>query len=92
MVRILVTGHEAVARTARELFPLADKAGDEPAPGVAVQHREFFRHAHRVADGQDIAENGQAGRAGDLAEDGRVHEDDFVDASFLSRSGVHGCT
>ncbi|RZL05455.1 MAG: DNA starvation/stationary phase protection protein, partial [Rubrivivax sp.] len=27
MVRILVTGHEAVARTARGLFPLADKAG-----------------------------------------------------------------
>src|SRR6266700_441518 len=48
------------------------EAGDKPAPGVAVHHREFFRHAHRVADGQDIAENGQAGRAGDLAEDGRV--------------------
>lgn len=30
MVRILVEGHEAVARTARELFPVADKAGDEP--------------------------------------------------------------
>src|SRR5450631_2255348 len=27
MVRILVAGHEAVARTARDVFPLADKAG-----------------------------------------------------------------
>src|SRR5512137_1290879 len=27
MVRILVEGHEAVARTARSIFPLADKAG-----------------------------------------------------------------
>src|SRR5215471_17653160 len=30
MVAILVRGHEAVARTAREVFPLADKASDEP--------------------------------------------------------------
>src|SRR6188768_1966694 len=30
MVRILVDGHEAVARTARAVFPLADKASDEP--------------------------------------------------------------
>jgi starvation-inducible DNA-binding protein len=37
MVRILVTGHEAVARTARELFPLADKAGDEPTADLLTQ-------------------------------------------------------
>ena len=30
MVRILVEGHEAVARTARGIFPLVEKAGDEP--------------------------------------------------------------
>ena len=30
MVRILVQGHEAVARTARGLFPTVDQAGDEP--------------------------------------------------------------
>ena len=37
MVRILVEGHEAVARTARNLFPLADKAGDEPTADLLTQ-------------------------------------------------------
>ncbi len=37
MVRILVTGHEAVARTARNLFPIADKAGDEPTADLLTQ-------------------------------------------------------
>ena len=37
MVRILVEGHEAVARTAREVFPLADKAGDEPTADLLTQ-------------------------------------------------------
>jgi starvation-inducible DNA-binding protein len=37
MVRILVTGHEAVARTAREILPLADKAGDEPTADLLTQ-------------------------------------------------------
>jgi starvation-inducible DNA-binding protein len=37
MVRILVQGHEAVARTARELFPLADKASDEPTADLLTQ-------------------------------------------------------
>ena len=37
MVRILVEGHEAVARTAREMFPLADKAGDEPTADLLTQ-------------------------------------------------------
>lgn len=37
MVRILVQGHEAVARTARALFPLADKAGDEPTADLLTQ-------------------------------------------------------
>jgi starvation-inducible DNA-binding protein len=37
MVRILVTGHEAVARTARRVFPLADKAGDEPTADLLTQ-------------------------------------------------------
>jgi len=37
MVRILVAGHEAVARTARELFPIADKAGDEPTADLLTQ-------------------------------------------------------
>ena len=37
MVRILVQGHEAVARTARQLFPRADKAGDEPTADLLTQ-------------------------------------------------------
>jgi len=37
MVAILVTGHEAVARTARGIFPIADKAGDEPTADLLTQ-------------------------------------------------------
>ena len=37
MVAILVEGHEAVARTARSIFPLADKAGDEPTADLLTQ-------------------------------------------------------
>lgn len=41
MVRVLVTGHEAVARTARELVPVADKAGDEPTMDLLTQRLDF---------------------------------------------------
>ncbi len=37
MVRILVKGHEAVARTARELYPLADAANDELIADLLTQ-------------------------------------------------------
>ncbi len=37
MVRILVSGHEAVARTARELFPMADQCSDEPTADLLTQ-------------------------------------------------------
>ncbi len=37
MVRILAQGHEAVARTARGMFPLVEKASDEPTADVLVQ-------------------------------------------------------
>ena len=37
MVRVLVAGHEAVARTARKLFPIADKANDEPTADLLTQ-------------------------------------------------------
>ena len=37
MVAILVSGHEAVARTARSIFPSADKAGDEPTADLLTQ-------------------------------------------------------
>ncbi len=37
MVRILVDGHEAVARTARGIFALADGASDEPTADLLTQ-------------------------------------------------------
>ncbi len=37
MVRILVEGHEAVARSARRVFLFADKAGDEPTADLLTQ-------------------------------------------------------
>ncbi len=37
MVRILKEGHEAVARTARQLFPVVEKAGDEPTADLLTQ-------------------------------------------------------
>jgi starvation-inducible DNA-binding protein len=37
MVRILKEGHEAVARTARSVFPTADKASDEPTADLLTQ-------------------------------------------------------
>jgi starvation-inducible DNA-binding protein len=37
MVRILVEGHEAVARTARSIFPAADKADDQPTADLLTQ-------------------------------------------------------
>ncbi|ACB35033.1 Ferritin Dps family protein [Leptothrix cholodnii SP-6] len=37
MVAILVEGHEAVARTARSIFALADKASDEPTADLLTQ-------------------------------------------------------
>ena len=41
MVRILVMGHEAVARTAREMVPVADKANDEPTLDLLTQRLDF---------------------------------------------------
>jgi len=37
MVRILMEGHEAVARTARGIFPLAAEASDEPTADLLTQ-------------------------------------------------------
>ena len=45
MVRVLVKGHEAVARTAREVFPLADKAGDEPTADLLTQRLTVHEQA-----------------------------------------------
>ena len=37
MIRQLVKGQEAVVKTARELMPLVDKAGDEPTADLLTQ-------------------------------------------------------
>ena len=37
MVRLLVKGHEACAKTARSVFPLADAANDEPTADLLTQ-------------------------------------------------------
>jgi starvation-inducible DNA-binding protein len=37
MVRILVAGHEAVARTARNIFPLVERAKDQPTADLLTQ-------------------------------------------------------
>jgi starvation-inducible DNA-binding protein len=40
-VRILVEGHEAVARTARGVFPLADKADDQPTADLLTRRLDI---------------------------------------------------
>jgi starvation-inducible DNA-binding protein len=45
MVRILVDGHEAVARTARTLMPLAGAAGDEPTADLLTQRLTVHEQA-----------------------------------------------
>ena len=37
MIRLLVQGHEAVARTARKIFPAVEKASDEPTADLLTQ-------------------------------------------------------
>ena len=41
MVRLLVSGHEAVARTARKVFPAVDKAGDESTADLLTQRLQI---------------------------------------------------
>jgi starvation-inducible DNA-binding protein len=41
MVRELVTGHEAVARTIRSVFPLAEAANDQPTADLLTQRLQI---------------------------------------------------
>ena len=41
MIRQLVLGQETVVRTAREIFPLADKANDEPTADLLTQRMQL---------------------------------------------------
>ena len=40
MIRILVEGQETVVRTAREVFPVAEKANDEPTADLLTQRMQ----------------------------------------------------
>jgi len=40
MIRRLVEGQEAVVRTAREVFPVADEANDEPTADLLTQRMQ----------------------------------------------------
>jgi starvation-inducible DNA-binding protein len=41
MVRVLVEGHEAVARTARGVFPAAERADDQPTADLLTQRLDI---------------------------------------------------
>jgi len=41
MIRLLVLGHEACVRTAREVFPAAEGAGDEPSCDLLTQRMQL---------------------------------------------------
>ena len=41
MIRKLVAGQESVTRTARKLFPLVDKSGDEPTADLLTQRMQI---------------------------------------------------
>lgn len=45
MIRTLVKGHEAVARTARQVFPLADEASDQPTADLLTQRLDVHEKA-----------------------------------------------
>jgi starvation-inducible DNA-binding protein len=40
MVKLLVQGHEACVKTARSIFPLADKSHDEPTADLLTQRMQ----------------------------------------------------
>ena len=41
MIRLLVEGQEAVTRTARKIFPVVDKASDEPTADLLTQRMQM---------------------------------------------------
>ena len=45
MIRTLVAGHEAVARTARSLYPLVQDASDEPTADLLTQRLDVHEKA-----------------------------------------------
>ena len=45
MIRLLVEGNEAVARTAREIFPIVEKANDQPSADLLTQRMQVHEKA-----------------------------------------------
>jgi starvation-inducible DNA-binding protein len=45
MIRMLMEGHEAVARTARNVFPFAEQAGDQPTADLLTQRLAVHEQA-----------------------------------------------
>lgn len=45
MIQSLMAGHETVARTAREVFPVADDAGDQPTADLLTQRLDVHEKA-----------------------------------------------
>lgn len=45
MARMLLAGHDAVARTARELFPTVQKANDQPTADLLTQRLDAHEKA-----------------------------------------------
>ncbi len=41
MIRILVKGHEAIVKTARSVFPMVEKASDEPTADLLTQRMQI---------------------------------------------------
>lgn len=41
MIRQLIAGQEAITRTARSIFPIVDKAGDEPTADLLTQRMQI---------------------------------------------------
>jgi starvation-inducible DNA-binding protein len=45
MIKILLDGHEAVTRTARNAFPVAEMAGDQPTMDLLTRRMEIHEKA-----------------------------------------------
>lgn len=56
MIRQLVVGQETVVRTARRLFPVVDKAGDEPTADLLTQRMQI--HEKNAWMLRSLVENG----------------------------------
>src|SRR4029079_19618437 len=87
MIRILVEGHEAVARTARNVFPTADKAGDEPTADLLTQRLAVHEHTAWML--RSLLEE-RALQIAILTFDGFNELDSFIALGLLNRLSAQG--